>query len=97
MDWSVRTNKQIRELFKDEPELMKRLLSENETIRKEAIRQIGLYSNAGITPEEFVNAYNNKTIDDLYKREIRKIKIRILYYELNGEEPPKILVNSLKK
>lgn len=56
-----------------------------------------MYSNARITPEEFVNAYNNKTIDDLYKREIRKIKIRILYYELNGEEPPKILVNSLKK
>ena len=47
----------IKELFKDKKDIMESLLSDDITIRKEAIRQIGTYSNSGFTSEEIVNAY----------------------------------------
>ena len=93
MEWSVQTNKKIRALFKNDKELMQKLLEYN----SDAIREIGTYSNTGFTSEEIVNAYKSGKIDKLYKEAERKTQIRVLYYELIGEEPPKALTKVLEK
>ena len=97
MQWSVKINKKIRELFKDNEELMNRLLSDDSNIRNEAIREIGLNSNQGFTSEEIICAYNNKKIDELYKKAKKNTEIRILFYELINEEPPKVLTKLIEK
>ena len=93
MEWSVQTNKKIRALFKNDKELMQKLLDYN----LDAIREIGTYSNTGFTSEEIVSAYKNGKIDKLYKEAERKTQIRVLYYELIGEEAPKALTKVLEK
>ena len=97
MEWSAQTNQKIRDLFNSNKDLRDRLLSNIDEVKKEAIREIGAYSNTGFTSEEIVNAYKAGKIDELYKEAERKTKIRVLYYELIGEEPPKVLVKSLEK
>ena len=92
MDLNIHINKKIRELFKDDKELQDKLLHRD----SESIRKIGSYSNIGFTSEEIVSAYKKGKIEELYKEAERKTKIRILYYELIGEEPPKVLIKSLK-
>lgn len=93
MELNVQVNRKIRELFKDDKELMDKLLKHD----LDAIRKIGTYSNTGFTSEEIVNAYKTGKIDDLYKQAERKTEMRILYYHLIGEEPPKVLVKTLEK
>lgn len=87
----------IKELFKDKKELMESLLSDDISIRKEAIRQIGTYSNSGFTSEEIIESYQNNDMKSIYEKAMRKNEIRILYYQLINEEPPKQLTKFLKK
>ena len=93
----MNTDDKIKELFKGNKKLMDRLLSDDDNIRKEAIKEIGAYSNIGFKSEEIVNAYKDNKIDKLYEEAVRKTKIRILYYELIKEQPPKVLIKSLEK
>lgn len=93
---NININKKIRELFKDNEELIVRLESDDINIRSEAIREIGQFSNKGFTNEEIIYAYKNGKIDELYATAKRNNEIRILFYELIGEEPPKVLLKSLE-
>lgn len=92
MSWNDNIDKKIKELFKKEKKLKEKLLEKN----AEAIREIGTYSDIGFTNQEIIQAYEKGKIDELYKIAKSKNEIRVLYYDLIGEEPPKELIKCLK-
>ena len=85
-------DEKIKKYFKNDIDFRNRLLERD----ADAIIEMGIYSNIGFNCEELIEHYENGSIETLYKIAVRKNALRVLYYELIGEEPPEVLKKLLR-
>ena len=78
MVYTKETTKKIKELLKTNPELKDKILSGD----LDAIRDIGIISGRGITPEEVVAMIDNGKQEELYNYAKKLIGLRELYMSL---------------
>ena len=71
MNWSVQTDKKINELFKNNKEFKAKLLEHD----ADAIRELATFANKVFTCEEVIDAYENDSMEYLYKLAKRKLEI----------------------
>ncbi len=93
MNWSVRTDEKINELFKDNDIIRKKLLAHDAN----AIRQLGICGNSGFSNEEILEYIEDGLVDKLYEMAKKRKEIRDLYYELIGEPTPKKVLKMKEK
>lgn len=88
MVFSIKTQKKIKKLFKNDSEIIEQLLSGNAEVISKATRKIGGISQEGIDPEDVVVAFESNdsdTMNYLYNQSKRLIELQELYQELCSE------------
>ena len=69
---------QIENLFKNNEDIKEKLLNGDTA----TIQQIGLFSRNAIKPSEIIDAYENNSVDTLYKKAKHLVKMQELYCEM---------------
>ena len=78
MSYKKETIKKINELLKDNPELREKVMSGD----IDAIRDIGIISERGISSEDVINYFDNNKQEELYNYAKKLLGLRELYTEL---------------
>ena len=78
MQVSEELKQKVEKYYKNNIELKNKLLSGD----AEAIRQMGIWAQKGISPEDVVEVYETDNIDYLYRQAKKKMELREVYNEL---------------